>query len=830
MALIGSGVGLAPARSAAVDVAVVAESSDGVVLPVAYRSDPPQAASRGSSTFALSPVTTIEGTDELHRKVIRVSDGAVVRTVRVASLTTSFDLPSIVGDHLVTRATAGSGSGKTVTVDNLTSGLVHAYTIPAHEAAVTYPDWAVTTQRFNDGRRGVFLHRADGTSSAIAGPYPFCSTVNLWDSDESGVIFSLSCGDDQGRFLFDPATGSVESAPGLVLTPNRVLNLRPVPGEQEVTWAPRTDLTQTHTTTVAVDQGTTLKVLGDGLVADEPQPCDATRCGADLRAVDLATGSLGEVLLSHAVAKLSASDGSLHVTVDDGGTGELALLRAGEEPRFFTTLPAQPVEPLDVGFSGDRVVVSSREISTDPVREYAGSAWSAVDDPVTGLPLSQSTRRRGGLLVAGDSIATEKAAGLWRVVWPDGARTVESSAFTLGHRGQLVGLTRSDDGLWRTDVQDLRTGAQVWSGVTPDSSGPALDGTWVWRLADDHTLEGVDTSQPGPVRQVGLGSECFASGLQVRGRWALVNCGSQPTLFDLDGGAAPRVLLDYLDGSTSWRLGTDFAYTVSSYRVPAVRVTDFSSTHVTREIGQGVVHVVADDAGSHTLVWTDAFGRLTRTDLDWVTVPPLLTPDRTAPRLVSSSGSARYVRGVDGRRAVSVGWRYSDPVRSGEVAPSGVASYDVRWRTATPAGAWSAWSMVSRYTQTSMTRTFRDEQTACFQVRGRDRVGNLSSWSTSRCTTIDGEPPVLTRASIDTSRFDRLLFRYRATDTYGISHYVVRYRLGSNSAPWMASARWLHLTQTSVSRVRSPSRTCFKVTAVDRVGHRDTAIRCVRGR
>ncbi|WP_370291500.1 hypothetical protein [Nocardioides sp.] len=130
--------------------------------------------------------------------------------------------------------------------------------------------------------------------------------------------------------------------------------------------------------------------------------------------------------------------------------------------------------------------------------------------------------------------------------------------------------------------------------------------------------------------------------------------------------------------------------------------------------------------------------------------------------------------------------------------------------------------------QRSVRRSYADEWTACFQVRARDLAGNLSAWSPSRCTSVDGRDPEVTRATIDTSRLRTLGFVFRASDHFGISHYSVRYRRGANAARWIAPSEWRHLATTSVRLGRDGGRTCFEVTAVDRVGHRDRVVRCVR--
>ena len=820
--------GLSPAPSVGADGSALVEpasTSSGVVeLPVAYREDPPASPAFGSSEFIVSPATVSEGTDQPRRDVIRVSDGAVVRTVPVDSPTTFTNAPSISAGHLMTRVTEGSIT--TITVDDLTTGAISTYQLPWHRAALAHPDWAAVTR--GSGDPAVFLHRPDGTSSMVAGPFQHCTTVNLLDSDEHGVILEPSCG-EHGPSLLTVATGTVTPAPGRHLTPHLVIGTRAVSGGHEVTWAPRTDLTELHTTTIASTEPTSFYPWGDGLVAKTTPPCDASRCGGELRVVDLETGSLGAVVATHVVAQYPTAEGGLLVTVDDGDHGRVELLREGRAPHVVTSLPAQPIQPGYRGLSGTRIVTSSREIRGDVLKEYADGVWSTVADPDTGGSLTTPSSPNHDIRIVGDHVALRRSDGTWRLVWPGGSRVVNSpSALQLGHGGDLVQLTRFEGaGRWRVEVQDFRTGTVVTSADTHAAADVVLDGSWIWRIADAFTLEGVDTAAPGVTRRVKVGTTCpRLSGLDVRGRWAMLSCGYEDLVVDLRGVMKPY----YPEGPRDdvvWHLGNDFAYGVSSAPGAPIQVTDFSAAHQTRLVGPGASGVVADDAGGHALAWTGQFGRFFRADLDWVTVPPT-ERDRSAPRLVATSGSPRYASSaVDGRRAVSFGWRFVDPTPAEGPAPSGVATYEARWRVGTPAGVWSPWSTPFRTTQRSVSRTFRAERTACFQVRARDRAGNLSSWSPSRCTSIDGEPPVLTRTSIDTSRRDIFTLRYRAADTFGISHYVVRYRKGSSATTWISPSAWRNLTETSVSLRRDQRRTCFRITAVDRVGRSTTATTCV---
>lgn len=832
-ALVGSGVALAPARSAGDDsaAAVAVEPSDETALPRMYRQDPPVWTAYGSSDYVVSPVTTGIDAGQPHRNLIRVSDGAVVRSLAVDATGGVQELPPlrdavmIVDDKMLTWDKRGFAT--TVAIEDLATGETSAYSLPAHEQALVRPDWAVTTSLYGSGE-ALFLQRPGETPTRVAGPFDSCRDIYLVDSDADGLIFTLGCGEENYLHL-TIATGVVEPVPGRFLTPQRVIGTSYSADGYDVTWAPRDDTAQVSTTRVALPAGTAFATLGDDLVAPVAAPCEGERCGRELREVDLRTGEIGDVLLRHVVAHNSNRDGTLVATVDDGGSGELVMLRPGDEPRTVTALPPQWVTPRDVSLSGSRVVAVTDEIVRDPIREYVGSAWSNVTDPATGGPLGvPSLNGAGSIEVAGDAIAVRQTDGGQRLVWPGGTRLVDPVAWgsiMLGHRGRLVGISsRADDGVWSLEVQELRTGTVLWK-ATDSKPTMVLDGTWVWRVVNGH-LEGADTAHPGPVRRIPLNASCASgAGLRdVRGRWAMVDCGGTYVLDLRQSGAAYE--LPAYRGYGKWMLGNDFAFDVADDPAGPIRAVDFSSAHTTRQFGQGATWAVADDAGGHDLVWNGPFGQLVRGTLDWVSTPPI-KPDATAPRLTSTGGSPRYVPDIDGRRTVGFSWTYVDPSIPGQSEPTGVASYDVRWRTGVPgSGVWTSWTTLSRTTQRSVSRTFREERNACFQVRARDRSGNLSPWSGTRCTGIDGKAPNMYRTYIDTYNRDVLQFVYKAYDLFAVSHYRVSYRKGPDSAQWITLKGWDHRVMTNVYVPKDGRRTCFRAIAVDKVGRTDSAIRC----
>jgi hypothetical protein len=69
--------------------------------------------------------------------------------------------------------------------------------------------------------------------------------------------------------------------------------------------------------------------------------------------------------------------------------------------------------------------------------------------------------------------------------------------------------------------------------------------------------------------------------------------------------------------------------------------------------------------------------------------------------------------------------------------PAGIQYFDVRRRVASWNGSPGAWaSMLNATLATSSARTATTGRTYCYAVRAMDNVGNLSGWSSSRCTAV----------------------------------------------------------------------------------------------
>lgn len=138
--------------------------------------------------------------------------------------------------------------------------------------------------------------------------------------------------------------------------------------------------------------------------------------------------------------------------------------------------------------------------------------------------------------------------------------------------------------------------------------------------------------------------------------------------------------------------------------------------------GTGLDTVSGLAGGTHTwqLRATDPAGNHT-------VVSRTFTVDVTGPSIASTTSWPRFSLG----RSLTFAWTPAD-------TGSGIASSDVQVQHATASGSFGAWSAPSGWTATtarkvsmSMTRGY----TYCLRVRTRDNAGNVSGWSSSRCTT-----------------------------------------------------------------------------------------------
>jgi len=239
---------------------------------------------------------------------------------------------------------------------------------------------------------------------------------------------------------------------------------------------------------------------------------------------------------------------------------------------------------------------------------------------------------------------------------------------------------------------------------------------------------------------------------------------------------------------------------------------------------QGRGPIAVDNSGGPRFAYVDSEEQVRLATLDWLApAPPTTRPDQTAPVLTSATAGPR----LSTTRSLGFSYTFAD-ASPGEVEPaSGLASYDVRIQqrssSTSPFGEWrQPWSGT---TATRVTMTAAPGVDTCFQVRGRDKLGNVSEWSTSRCSAVDGTKPTLVSKSAgDRVRLSSAVkFTFAFRDNGQLATYDVAYRtapagrlLGSSVYP----AGWQAIRSTAVSfTAAAGSDTCFTVRARDAAGN-----------
>lgn len=206
--------------------------------------------------------------------------------------------------------------------------------------------------------------------------------------------------------------------------------------------------------------------------------------------------------------------------------------------------------------------------------------------------------------------------------------------------------------------------------------------------------------------------------------------------------------------------------------------------------------------------------------------------DGTAP-VVKASAPAT-VRAVEGTGRPALTWSATDA--------GGIGSSDVRYRV-TPRGGVPGPYQYPRDGQRTTATTFAvsaaSGDTVCFAVRVRDLAGNLSAYSSSRCSLVDGTLPTITSATVPryfsvsaaqnaSAAVDATVpvaFSFAGTDDVGVASYEVQLRrtLGRDGAlsSWTSPGpSWKTTTATRLQvDLLLGDQACFRVRARDKAGN-----------
>jgi hypothetical protein len=249
--------------------------------------------------------------------------------------------------------------------------------------------------------------------------------------------------------------------------------------------------------------------------------------------------------------------------------------------------------------------------------------------------------------------------------------------------------------------------------IVCQTTGDAVNGDPVWDQLDPNAGGGyvsdLYTSTPGQLSWAGTVPRCDgvpAGHLSTPLNGNTLEAGRTTTLsgwFTATAGVAGVVFQASTDGGATWStVGTDGHGGNGRYAVtwpPAW--TNGASVTVQATV-------------------TDTVGNIGTSN--WLT--GIRTVDTTAPRVTVAGQPVATLA-----PAVRLTWSSSE-------AGSGVKSYDVRYQRAAYFGGFGRWSSPSGWSGT--TATTKSLKVApgydyCFEVRARDRAGNLGGWSARRC-------------------------------------------------------------------------------------------------
>ncbi|MGZ0147523.1 hypothetical protein ACXJJ3_10670 [Kribbella sp. WER1] len=449
----------------------------------------------------------------------------------------------------------------------------------------------------------------------------------------------------------------------------------------------------------------------------------------------------------------------------------------------------------DVGLSGARVVVSDPATHAVYETSNSGTTWTASGGTSTGKALQVE----GSALLTFDG-STAKVGGL---TFPAADDVV------LGKGGLLVSHRAASAAT--AEVYNVASKAKVADMAPPF----ALSGDTVWKVTSPGHLDGKNLTT-GDVKTVLVASACTVGPGGVNGRWAVLSGCNQ--VVDVNGPQPPRNLAVAADS----QLGNGFAVQKSGSNL---LVTDLNDPELgQRSYGPSGNSFRADGSGLAKLVYADASNNVRVATLGWLTADPQQHPDTVAPVLTSASAGER----VRDNTSLSFDWVYDDPQDPNSPA-SGVLSYDVRIqqrpnRTA-PYGAWNevpAWQGL-KTTAASVSAPIGTD--TCWQVRARDYAGNVSAWSTSYCSEVDGTAPSLVTWRIG----DRVQLSGTATvrwaykDDTDVASYDVVYK---TAASGVALGKWIYPANWQNTRINAITWTprlgwdeCFMVRARDYLGN-----------
>ncbi len=752
-------------------------------LPVGNRSvaDPAVQIEQATSSYYVTSYGQPSGPWE----ILSSTNGALVRTA--PRLPGDPDkAPTLLGKYVVTPA------ADQVSFRDIATDAVSQVAVPAGATFQGAYPGGVLLSRAADS--SFALRAVDNTEKAVTGA-TYGDPVIL-DTTATTILIGVA-----GQLsVVDTATGTATAVATLAanpawaaLTPNRVLwQTAATANSKTVAWK------QGATTgTAEVPFGLPLLTVGDDLAVRVPETKQLAKIAANGGTVTPAfvTGVHDAADLGNGRLLVSAQSKVASV----GADGVLTTVKA---------TPAFAAQVSGVAMSGARVVTADYQPDHGVYETTTnGTTW-------TSLSTSNDTKP---LQLEGTTLVTYQA-GTARVRGSGGDLTFPAAdEVVLGKGGKLVSHRAPNAAT--AEVYDVATKTKLADYAVPF----ALADSSVWKVTETGVLTGKDLSTQA-TKTIAVASGCAVGADRVNGRWALLSgCNGGNQVVDVKGPEAPRNLTVAADA----QLGNGFVVqtAVGDNATKELLVTDLNDRGLSqRRYGPTGVSFRPDGSGGAKLIYAAPDARPRIVSLTWLAVDPQQRPDTTAPVLTTASAGER----LRDNTSLSFDWAYTDPQDPNSPA-TGVLSYDLRIQQrpnrTSPYGAWNQVPSWQGLKTTAASYSAVPGTDTCWQVRARDYAGNVSDWSTSYCSEVDGIAPVAFTYKIG----DRVQLgtpatvRWSYTDETSIANYDVVYKAAAAGVAfgvWTYPAAWQNTDLTSITLTPQQGMDqCFMVRARDVLGN-----------
>jgi hypothetical protein len=754
-------------------------------------------------------------------QILSTADGSVVRTSpRLRDNPTK--APTLLGKYILDLAP------RMATFLDIGTGVLSQVGVPADATFQgAYPGGILLSRAAGGG--SFALLSLDNTEKAVTGAA--FGDAKILDSTDAVILLGVT----GHLYVVDLTTGTATSVATLSanpdwaqLTPNRVIwQTAATATSRTVGWQQRSG-SGSGTTTVPF--GLPLLTVGDDVAVHIARKTGDPVGGTDLVKIAVNGGAITRPFVTDVHAAADLADGRLLVTAQS----QVATVAAADKVlHIVKTTPSFAEQVRNVALSGNQVVASDNQV--DPVAfpnhelyetSTSGSSWTQL----TGGNWNEPFQLEGNTLLTREMASFDNSVSRTRVRGPNGDLVLPNALdeIVLGKGGKLV--ARRNGGATSFEIYDVGAKAKV-----ADYDPPfALADSTIWKVSANGVLTGKDLIS-GSSKSILVGDGCTVGSGRVNGRWALLSgCVGGNQVIDVRGTEPPR----YLTVPADAELGNGFVLQpysgtdANGLSTKELLVTDLNDPALgQRRYGTILGRLIqpssfrADGAGGAKFVYADPNARPRLVTLSWLAPDPQQRPDTTPPVLISASAGDRVID----NRTVSFAWAFSDPSSDPNEPPTGLWTYDLRiQQRAKPTDPYGAWREVAGWQgikDTTASLTANPGTDTCWQVRGRDRNKNLSAWSSSYCSEVDGTPP-----SYVTGRpGDRVIlttpskYTYSFTDNLGLVTHDVAYRTaaaGQALGAWVYPAGWQGIQSTSVDWAPTlGSDRCFMSRARDAIGN-----------